>query len=118
MTIRIVGTAAAVDSFWSRVRIVRKRRRMTTVALAEISGVPRTAIAKGEVCIGTPPRLDQALAIAHALDVPLEHLIDETLSPIAIAVAVEIAEARSRLTSLIGSASAEAAVLEQAGGAE
>lgn len=57
------------------IRLARRRQRMTQELLAHLSGLHRTEIGKLENSERLP-RLDTAVKLATALEVPLDQLVD------------------------------------------
>lgn len=83
----------------ARLRELRKARGWTASRLAEETGgaVSPNAIAKLETNVQDNVTLAQGLALAHALGVSVEQLMDVEVPTVALVVAVEIAYAKARL---------------------
>lgn len=70
-----------LQDFSSRLRITRRRRKLTQQALAELVGVTTSSIGMYETA-RRMPGLDVVSALASALDISLDELIPGPGSPI------------------------------------
>jgi transcriptional regulator with XRE-family HTH domain len=86
-----------------RIRELRTARNWTAVRLSQETGgaLTRVKISKLESNLQEHVSLIQGTALARAFGVTVEALLDVTIPPAALVVAVEIAEARQRLDGLM-----------------
>lgn len=97
------GGGSAPGALGARIRELRKAIGWTAIRLSHETGgvVSRHAIAKLESNFQENVSLAQGVALANALGVTCEDLLNVTIPPRALVAAREIAEARERLCGLM-----------------
>lgn len=80
-----------------RIRELRTARGWTATELGRRAGISRVTLSKLERGFQTDMRLSSAIAVAKALDVSVEQLVDTETPILAILTAAEIAVAKRHL---------------------
>jgi transcriptional regulator with XRE-family HTH domain len=86
--------------FYKNIRSIRKEKGMNQEQLAELIGVKRAVVSKYETG-AVPLTVEQLQKIAVALDVPVEHIIKESKSPLSWAETGKVLAATPQRTASI-----------------